>query len=354
LKILDWYIAKKFLGTFFFILCLLMLLAVVFDAAEKTDDIVKSEATLSQIFFNYYLHFIIYYANLFSSLIIFLSVIFFTSKLARQNEIVAILSSGVSYPRMLRPYFIVATLLALTSILSNHFLLPKSNKIRLEFEDKYLLSKRSASNIYSEINPGEIIYFHNNYYGYLSDFYLERWEDNHLKTIIYAQKAEYDSLLNKWTLSYFMIRYLYDDKDKVIRGDKLDTTLNFKPQDFTMRHEVASSMNYKELNEFIERQRLKGDTQVPFYEIEKHQRTAFPMAVYILTFIGVAIAGRKSRGGLGLHLLMGILIALLYIFSMKMTTVAATNAGLQAEYAVWIPNLIFIFVAIPIYLNAQK
>ncbi len=354
MTLLDRYIIGKFLSTFFFILAMLMVIAVVFDAAEKIDDFIKFNAPLHAIVFDYYVNFVFFYSNAFSSLIIFLSVIFFNSKMARNNEIIAVLSSGVSFNRLLRPYLISATLLAGMSVYLNHFVLPNANKVRLEFEENYMHHPLVYNNVHREVSPGVIIYFKNNYSGYLDSYCMEKWENNELKSILFAQQAFEDTVNKTWKLRYYFMRTLGEDRDIITRGDEMDTALGFTVSDFGHRVEFASSMTYGELNRFIESERASGSQEVVLYEIEKHQRTAFPLAAYILTLIAVCISGRKVRGGLGFHLSIGLLMAVAYIFSMKMTTVAATNAGLDASIAVWIPNFIFLLLTVPIYLNAQK
>lgn len=351
---IDRYIIGKFLGTFFFIMALLMSIAMVFDFAEKVDDFINFGAPVSALIFDYYINFIFFYGNQFSFLIIFISVIFFTSQMARNNEIIAILSGGISFNRMLRPFMISASLLVILSVYLNHLVLPKANKVRLEFEEKYARNPLSLVNVHREVEEGVIVYFNNNAYGYLDGFCMEKWDSGNLKSILYAQRAYYDTLNAKWSLSYYMIRYLGDDKDSLLRGDKRDTVFNFSPKDLGYRIEFASSMTTPELREFIRAEKAKGSSKVAFSEIELYQRTSYPVASYILTLIGVCVAGRKSRGGIGLNIALGMFMAVCYIFSMKVTTVAATNAGLNPSIAVWIPNVLFLLLTIPLYRSAQK
>lgn len=359
MKKLDFYIIKKFLGTYFFILVLIMAISVVFDASEKVDDFAKFHAPLNAILFDYYLNFVIYFSNSFSFLIIFISVIFFTSKLAKNNEIVAILSSGVSFNRLLFPFFISATILASLSIYLNHFVIPDANKGRLAFEEKYTRNPIQFEKINREMEPGLIVYFNHNLEdenkkNFLDGFMMRKWENHKLVSSIYAQRAYNDTISNKWHLDLYVIRYIGEFGDSLIHGQKLDTTLSFKANELGYRNNYASAMNYSELNNYIEREKAKGSADVVNYEIEKHSRTAYPMATYILTLIAVCVAGRKVRGGLGMHLAIGLLIAASYIFSMKITTVAAAKAGMDPSFAVWLPNVIFLFICIPIYRNAQK
>ena len=360
MKKLDWYILRKFLGTFFFILTVIMLIAVVFDISEKIDDFISKSAPLNKVIFQYYVNFIFYYGNLFSSLLIFLSVLYFTSQMAQRSEIVAILSSGVSFRRMLRPYFIGASILVVISLYFTQYQLPIANKTRLQFEDEYVHNKFNINerNLHREISPGNIAYFETfsapNKMGY--KFSLEHWEKGKLQKKLLADRAYYDTTNGKWNVVHYFIRtYNGEGKEEGIKtGAEMDTLINLKPADFGQRLNIASSMSWSELNTYIKKIKLRGSDKAVFYEIEKHQRTSYPMATYILTLIGVSIASRKSRGGTGLHLAMGVLLVMTYIFFMKVATVAATNAGLNAFIAVWIPNVIFGIIAIYLYLRAQK
>lgn len=355
---IDRYLVKKFLGTFFFILALLMLIAAIFDVSEKIDDFIENEAPLRAILFDYYVNFFIHYGNLFSPLLIFISVIWFTGKIAYQTEIIAILSSGVSFKRFLWPYFLSATFLVVASLYLNHFQLPRANKERLQFEEDYIRNRFQITdkNIHREIEPGTIIYFESfNYqqqFGY--QFSLEKWTEGKLTYKLLADKATMDST-NHWTINNYFIRTYDNNNNEHLRaGRRMDTIIPFTPADLGARVTVASALTTPELNEFIEREKLKGSDQVPFYELEKHQRTSMPFATYILTLIGVSIASRKVRGGIGLHIALGFTIAIIYIFFMKISSVAATNSGLNPFIAVWIPNFLFLFLTAYIYRKAPK
>lgn len=351
---IDRYIIRKFLGTFFFIMAMLMSIAIVFDFAEKFDDFYNFGAPIGALILDYYVNFVFYYSNLFSSLLVFIAVIYFVSKMAKDNEIVAILSSGMSYNRMLLPFFLAASVIVVSSVLLNHFVLPSANKTRLEFEERYTHHPLKLHNIHREVKPGIIVYFSSNENGVHESLSIEKWEKGSLKSSLNAQRAYYDTIRNVWTLNFYFSRTLGEDKDSIARGDNLDTILPFKPSDFGYRVEFVSSMSSPDLKKFIEQERNNGSNSVVFSEIELYQRTAYPIAAYILTLIGVSVAGRKSRGGMGLNLAVGLGFAVTYIFSMKMTTVAATNAGLSPILAVWIPNGLFLILTIPLYKRAQK
>lgn len=359
MKKIDQYIIRKFLGTFFFMLGMIMSIAVVFDISEKLHKFVRSQAPISEVLIDYYLNFVFYYGNLFSSLLIFLAVLLFTSQMAQRTEIVAILAGGVSFKRILLPYFISATILVIMSLYFTHYQLPIANQNRLDFENTYLRGKFRINdkNLHRQFDAETIAYFESfstiNNIGY--KFSIEQWnEDGSLKYKLMADRARYDSLNNKWKIENYYERIYTEDGEELNSGRRKDTTLTLKPSDFGQRLEVASTMGYKELNDFIAAEKRKGSDKTVHYEIEKHQRTALPFATYILTLIGVSIASRKARGGIGVHLAVGVFIAVTYIFALKVTTVAATNAGMNPLLAVWLPNIFFLIIGIFLYFKAQK
>jgi lipopolysaccharide export system permease protein len=353
-KKLDRYIIKRFLGTFFFILGLIMLLAVVFDVSERIEDFIKTQPPTSAILFDYYLNFIFFYSNVFSALIIFIAVIFFTSKMAQNSEIIAILSSGVSFPRFLRPYIIAATVLTGLSLYTNHFVLPKANKKMIEFEARYVWNKPTYSNIHREMRPGLFAYIYSYSDGKVENMWLEKWEDQELKSVFYATRGTTDSLSNNWKFENYFERVFHENKETIHQGAKKDTLLPFNIKDFGQRMEYAITMTSPELSEYIKEEKDKGNENIIQYEIELHQRTSYPVATYILTIIATCVACRKKRGGLGVNIAIGLLVAVFYIFCMKMTSVAATNAGLSPFISVWIPNVLFGIIAIFFYRWARQ
>lgn len=356
LKKLDWYIIKKFLGTFFFMMAVLMSMAVVFDVSERIDDFISKGAPLSAIITQYYFNFVAYYGNLFSPLIIFISVIWFTSKMAQNSEIVPILSSGVSFMRLMRPYFIAATFLTLVSLALNHFVVPHANKIRLEFEEMYYRNEYHSANVYTQIKPGEFVYFYayNAGKNMIVKFFYEKWENEEMTFSLRAEKAYGDSTTNDWRFENYFIREIGPMKDGIHSGKVLDTTMNFKILDFQRRSNKASAMTYNELDEFIAVERMRGSKQIPSYEIEKHQRTSYPFATYVLTLIGIAVSSRKSRQGIGKHIATGLFLVFIYIFMIRVADVSVTNMGVPAAISVWIPNLIFGLIGVLLYRRAPK
>lgn len=358
LTTLDRYIIRQFLGTFFFILVVIMLIAVVFDISEKTQDFAEMTATTEEIIFDFYVNFIIYYSNLFSGLLIFLAVLLFTSRLAHRTEVIAMLSSGVSFPRIMWPYFLAATLLTLMSLFVNHTVLPAANKVRLAFEEAHIRATYfvDKKHLHREIAPGTISYFESwdaqKKQGFR--FSLEHWENGVLTRKLTSDRAQYDSTSGAWRVSDYLIRDMDGAEERIVRGDMLDTLINLKPSDMGQRWETSMSMSWGDLNNYIAAKNAQGDDTVVPYLIEKHQRTSYPFATYVFTLIGVSIASRKVRGGTGLHLALGVLLCLLYVFAMKLTTVAATNAGLNPFVAVWMPNVLFSIVGVLIYRSAPK
>jgi lipopolysaccharide export system permease protein len=356
LKILDRYIIRKFLSTFFFMMGIIMLLAMIFDLSERLQEFIEKEAPISAIIFEYYLNFIIYYGNLFSALIVFISVIWFTAKLAQNTEIIPMINSGRPFHRILRPYMIAATLLTILSLVLNHFALPLANKKRLDFEEKYYRVRLAVDNYHADFPNGESVYFryYNSDVGYIQDFFLEQWsKDKKLEKFVSAKNAVYQGDF-KWKLEDYFVRELGQRSDRISHGKELDTVLNFDLSEFAQRDNIVQTMNFSELKSFIQKERLKGNENLPIFEIEMYQRTSYPFATYVLTLIGVAVSSRKSRGGIGVHIAKGLAIVFIYIFAMQVTSVAAIKVGFPALLAVWIPNALFGIIGLILYRLAPK
>lgn len=358
MKKLDWYIIRKFLGTFFYAITLIVMIAVVFDISEKIDDFIEKQAPLKEIVFGYYMNFIPYFANLFSPLFIFISVIFFTSRMASQTEIVAILSSGVSFWRFLMPYMLSATLLASLSFYLNNFVIPKANEKRIAFENVYVRNPyvNTELNIHRQIRPGVFIYLESfnamNLTGYR--FSLEKITDGKMSYKLIADVIRWDSVSGKWTLENYFARKINGFNESLQAGPKLDTLFDFRAEEFSTRINNIETMNLFELNEFIEKEKLKGSDAIEYYYIEKYNRIVLPFATFILTLIGVAISSRKVRGGIGLHIGLGILISFTYILFMQVANTFAIYGGIPPYIAVWIPDLIYGALAVVLLRNAPK
>ena len=356
--ILDRFIIKKFLSTFLFMIGAFVIISVVFDISQNIDNILKSKATAVEIIFNYYLNFCIYFGNLLSAFIIFLTVIWFTSKMAQRTEVIAMLSSGVSYNRFVRPYILTSGAMVIISLVMGHFIVPFANKKKFEFEVKYLKEELTIQdvNIHREIEPGLIAYFQRyspaNKGGSL--FSLGRWENGKLKFKMVASSANYIPDSAHWTIVNAQVREYLDSSEHIYFKARLDTVLPIKPESFGLRDEIVQTMNWNELNNFIEAQRRSGSSQVAKYELERENRTASPFGIFILTMIGVSIASRKSRGGIGAHLALAVIIGFVFVFISKITAVSAMNVGVPAVLAVWIPNILFGTLALWLFSKAQK
>ena len=359
LRILDLYIIRKFLGTFFYSILLIVSIAVIFDLAEKLDNFMERDAPWRAVIFDYYLNFIPYFSILFSPLFTFISVIYFTSKMAYNTEIIAILSSGVSFRRLLRPYFISAFIIALFAFLMSDLVLPQSNQKRLDFEERYYRrqpAQTGTRDIHKQILPGVYIYFSNfsrtsniAYY-----FSIEKFDGNRLVSKMTSDYASYDTTTSKWTLRQYMIRHFEEGGERIERGISIDTTLNVHPSDLSRRESIVETMSLKQLDEFIEEQRMQGADNIDYYLVERYSRISFPFSTFILTLIGMSLSSRKVREGIGFHIGLGLLLSFSYILFMRFSTMFSVSGLLSPLIAVWIPNILYAFIAYVIYRYAPK
>lgn len=351
LKILDIYVIRKFISTFLLAIALILAIVVIFDLSEKIDDFLESGAKLKAILFDYYLNFIPYFAVLFSSLFAFLAVIYFTSRMAYNTEIIAILNSGMSFRRLLLPYFIAATLIAAASFYLSDQVIPRANKVKLDFEEQYIKKRPirfKAKDFHRQIEPGVYVYLHS--YSNVSkvgyQFTIEKFVDGELVSKMVADQIRWDTTYNKWRARRYYIRTIDGLHETIEEGKEIDTTLAMHPDDFKMRPTIVETMSLKELDEFIQKQRMQGETNVTSYLIERHNRIAFPFSTFILTLIGVAVSSRKIRGGIGLHIAIGVVISFTYILFIQFSKQFAIGGKLPVMAAVWMPNIFFTIVAI--------
>lgn len=358
-KILDRYILKKFLGTFFYAIGVIIIITVVFDMSEKIDNFIEHQLGASTIIFDYYIYFIPYFANLFSPLFLFVSVIFFTSKMAKDTEIVAILSSGISFKRMLWPYFVGSVIIATLSMLLANFVIPEANKGRILFENTYINMKyrNYGRNQHYQIEPGTFIYFDSfsseRQVGY--KFSMEKFDDTGKLTYkLLSDHIRWDTTMNRWQVRNYYIRHFEQDGERLERGESLDTTYSFHPKDFGHRLKIVEALNYHELNEFIEEERMKGSNYLSYFLIEKYRRFSMPFATFILTLIAVSIASRKERGGVGMHIGIGILLSFTYILFMQISQTFAIESNMPELLAVWIPNILFAILGGVLLVKAPK
>ncbi|MDR1054589.1 MAG: LptF/LptG family permease [Prevotellaceae bacterium] len=357
LKIIDWYIIRKFIGTYFFALILIIVIVIIFDISEKIDDFVTKKAPLTEIIFNYYFTFIPFFVNTFSPLFVFISVIYFTSKMAYNTEIIAILSSGISFRRMMYPYFISAFLIFLLSFSLNHFIIPPANRIRLVFQEKYIKNPffLSDKNLHFQTSPGIYVYMSDFevYSNLARNFSIERHENGELKSKLISSYARWDTVSNKWKVSDYVIRDFYENGEILTKGAAIDTTINLTGDELKRRDNFVTSMNYFELNDYIEEQRMRG-SKLDAALIEKYNRTAIPFSAFVLTIIGVSLSSRKVRGGIGLHIGIGIFLSFSYILLLRFSEMFVRANIAPPLLSVWIPNILFSIIAIILYRMAPK
>ena len=353
----DWYIIRTFISTFLFSIGLILAVAVVFDVNDKITDFLKPEVPLSGILFRYYLNFIPYYANLFSPLFVFISVIFFTSKLADKSEIIATLACGVSFRRLMRPYLIAAAIIASANYLLNAYIIPPANIVRINFQNKHIRDKKvsSAHNIQLEVEPDVFAYFDR--YDAIASmgyrFSLDRFKDKNLVSRLTAESIQYDSLY-RWTILNYVIRDFDGMREHITTGERKDTTLTFMPSDFLISEGDCETMTMPQLAAHIRRQKERKLSNTQFFEIEYHQRIATTLSFFILTVIGASLSSRKIKGGMGLNIGIGFALSFSYILFSKITSTFAISGYVSPMIAVWIPNIIYLFITIHLYRKAPR
>ncbi len=359
LKILDRYIIGKFLSTYFLAIAMIIVIVVIFDYAEKLDDFTQFKAPFEAVVMDYYVNFIPFFINQFSGLFTFIAVIFFTSKLAYKTEIVAILSSGTSFRRLMWPYFVGSFIIASISLSLNLWVIPNAQKERIEFESQYLARKRNKTfdrHIYRQVEPGTFLYLRNyNATGKASFFALESYEDGSMYASLEAATAELDEQTNRWKAQRYITR-TFDSLgvETFTQHRNLDTLINIDRNELGKVNELIKTMPIDELNEFIEQQRIKGSDSIKIIEVERHARYSYPLATFILTIIGVALSSRKVRGGTGLHIGLGIGLCFSYILFTRFFEEFAKSGTMAPGLAVWLPNMIYAVVAVVVYSKAQK
>ena len=354
---IDRYIIYKFLSTYIFLITIIVVIAVIFDYNEKIDKLTVSHAPMQKIIFDYYVNFIPYFANLFSPLFVFIAVIFFTSKLADNSEIIAMKSTGMSFRRLLRPYMVSAGIIALATFILGAYVIPQSNVSRVNFENRYIRKRgeiTSVDNVQMQVDTGVVAYithFDNitkSGYG----FSLDKFEKKKLVSHLTAQRIEYDTLSERrfsWTLRDYHIRTLQGMREKLESGNRLDTMLLMEPKDLFYVRNQQETMTVPQLKEFIGRQKLRGAAGVSTFEVEYHKRFATPFAAFILTLIGVSLSCEKRKGGMGASIGVGIALSFAYILFQTISATFAINAGWPVMISVWIPNIIFAIIAFVLF-----
>lgn len=357
MKRLDKYIIGKFLGTFIFSIVLIMSIAVIFDLTEKLDNFFENQVSVKEIIFDYYLNFIPYYMNMFSPLFIFISVIFFTSKLAGDSEIIAILASGVSYHRLMWPYFVSALLLFVFSFWMTGYVIPPASEKMLTFQDKYIqhFSRENARNIQMEVEPGTILYIESfqkrTKMGYRAS--LEHFDGKKLTMRITADRIHYDSAYN-WHFDKYIRREFDGMRERLTRGNRMDTIIPVLPKELFYTAENAQMMPNPELRSYIDTQRKRGSGNVQAFETEWWKRWASPIGAFIMTLLGVTMSSKKVRGGMGKNLGFGLTLSALYILFSTVSTTFSVNGVMSPFMSVWLPNFIFLAIGVVLYLRVSR
>lgn len=359
LKKLDFYIVKKFVTTFIVAIALFTIIIIIFDIAEKLDDFVEKKAPLNAIIFGYYFNFIPFILNLFSPFFIFLTVIFFTSKLAEKSEIISMIASGVTYNRFIRPYIIVAVILGIFSFVLNAWVIPKSDKQRVKFENRYVrnVNDEYRENIIRQIKPGVVMslgsFNRMDSTGY--NLNIEWIQNGKISKKLFADRITWTKSKRKWRIFNYRYRiFKSDGSEQIIVGELQDTLIPFNPNDFFIRDEDVQSFNMTELDNFIKLEKMRGTGREFFYETEKYRRYASPFSLILLAFIGVCVSSSKKRGGIGVNLAIGLFISFAYLFLIQWFISYGSNGSMHPVLAVWLPNIMYIPIALFFYKKAQK
>ncbi|MGM9802589.1 MAG: LptF/LptG family permease [Muribaculaceae bacterium] len=354
MKVFDLYIIKKFLGSFVFSILMLLAIVVLFDVNEKLDAIIN--APLKATVFQYYLNFLPYFANQFSPLFTFIAVIFFTSKLTDHSEIIAILSSGISYKRLAVPYMVTAFIIALFSYFLSAYVIPPANVKRIAYTNQWVKNKRVdyGDNIQLQVSPGIVAYMarYDNITKTGYKFSLDHFEGKELKSRLTAQSIRYDTLY-KWNLRDYSIRNFKGLKETISRGASRDTIIEIEPRDFLISQNDQETLTNSELKSYIYRQKQRGVSNIKNFEIELERRYAMVAASFILTIIGLSLSSKKVKGGMGVNIGIGLLLSFSYILFMTVTSSFAVSGLTSPRVAMWIPNIVYTIIAVYLYRKAQ-
>ena len=358
---LDRYIISKFIGTYIYSIILIISIAIVFDVNENLSKFTTLGAPLKAIVFDYYANFVPYFSNLFSPLFVFIAVIFFTSKLAGNSEIIAMLAAGVSFKRLLRPYILSAAMIALVNFYLGAYIIPHGTVVRQEFEAKYRNSKKitSASNVQLMIRPGVIAYIqqydNNTKTGY--GFSLDKFENKKLVSHMTASTIRYDSISEDrfhWKAQNYKIRTLRGLREEIKSGSVIDTLIQMEPMDLVYSDGQQETLTSDELRDYIGKQTERGSVNVVQYEVEYHKRIATSFASFILTVIGISLSSRKRKGGMGLSLGIGLALSFSYILLQTISATFAINADTPPVLAAWLPNILYAVIAYFCYRQAPN
>ena len=350
----DRYIIRKFLGTYVFAILLLLAIVVMFDINEKLDAML--EAPLEETIFDYFVNFLPYFANQFSPLFTFIAVIFFTSKLADNSEIIAMLSSGISFKRLVVPYLVSASIIAAFSFVLAAYVIPPANIERIEYTNKWVKNKKVdyGANIQLQVSPGVVAYMsrydNKSKTGYR--FSLDKFDGKMLESRMTAQTIKYDTLY-QWTVRDYTIRYFHGLKETIVRGKSLDTIMEIEPRDFLIAKNDQETLTLPQLKNYIARQKERGVANIKNFEIELEKRYASTAAAFILTIIGMSLSSRKVKGGMGINIGIGLVLSFSYILFTTVTSTFAVSGYTSPFVAMWIPNVLYAFIAIYLYRKAS-
>ncbi len=354
-KRIDRYIVKNFLGTFFFAILLLFAIVVMFDINEKLDAVLT--APLRATVFQYFMNFLPFVLSQFSPLFTFISVIFFTSRLADRSEVIAMLSNGISFYRLTLPYLFSAAVIAVGSYWLAAYVIPPANAERLAYTNKWVKNKEVVygDNIQLQVKPGVMAYMarYDNTTRSGFRFSLEKFEGNTLKSRLTAETIKYDSV-GLWTVRQYTIREFNGLKETMTKGAMMDTLLNIDPRDFLISKYDEQTMTSPELQEYIMKQKARGVSNIKSFEVEYERRIAMTAAAFILTIIGLSLSSRKVRGGIGLNIGLGLLLSFSYLLFMTVTSTFAVSGYTSARVAMWIPNFVYIIIAAILYYRASR
>lgn len=358
---LDWYIIKKFIGTYIYAIVLIISLSIVFDINENLAKFTQYHAPLRAIVFDYYVNFVPYFSNLFSALFVFIAVIFFTSKLAGNSEIIAMLASGVSFRRLMRPYMISCVLISAVSYYLSAYVIPHGTVIRQNFETLYKNKKKNtaAENVQLQVGDGVIAYiqFYDNRAKKGYGFCLDKFENKKLVSHMTATEIQYDTISeskNHWTAYNWRIRELKGLREDITHGMKKDTLIMMEPTDLVYSKGQQETFTSPQLLEYISKQQTRGSGNVVQYEVEYHKRIASAFASFILTTIGLSLSSRKRKGGMGMYIGIGLVLSFGYIMLQTVSATFAIQANVPAIIAAWIPNLLFSIIAYICYRKAPN
>jgi lipopolysaccharide export system permease protein len=361
LKKIDIYIIKKYLMTFFFAMCLITVIAVAMDFFEKVDKFLAPDVKMKDVILKYFLNFIPWINGLLWPLFALLSVIFFASRMAKDNEIIAALSSGMTYNRLLRPFFIASLFIAGLLWIGNNFIIPNSTRIKNEFEGEYIKrgnKKTLASDIHFWTGPNEKAYFR--YYSQSDssarNFRIEKFDSTGIIMVLKVDEIRFIDSTSKWRMKGYELHTVNGLDEKLILDKSLerDSTFVFRPEDFVKYAKQMEMMTTTELRDFMREERERGLEGTQKYQVEIYRRTADPFTIIILTMIGACIASRKVRGGTGIHLAVGVILGSIFVILSKFSITFVTNLGMSEGIGVWLPNIIFSFVSYFLYVKAQK